>query len=69
MDPTLYESTNDVQNAGVSYILSEFADDLRKMFGKCMDIGCGPGNVTKNMLLPALDANTKLIGKGEITQR
>ncbi|RLU27157.1 hypothetical protein DMN91_000956 [Ooceraea biroi] len=60
--PTLYLSNTDLQNGKISYLISEFDEELMKMSGKCMDIGCGPGSITKELLLPALGANVKLIG-------
>jgi len=32
------------------------------MRGQCMDIGCGPGDLTKDILLPVLDSNSVLVG-------
>jgi hypothetical protein len=37
-----------------------------KMSGKCMNIGCGPGYATKEILLPVLHENAKVIGKKEV---
>jgi len=46
-------------------LINEFTEELTKMSGKCMDIGCGPGFATKKLLLPALHENAKMIGKKE----
>lgn len=62
-NPTVYASSNDLQKCSVSRLIDEFTDDLMKMSGKCMDIGCGPGDVTTNILLPSLDPNSVIIGK------
>ncbi|XP_067214415.1 juvenile hormone acid O-methyltransferase-like [Linepithema humile] len=62
VNPTDYASSDDLQRYNVSHLIDEFADDLIKMSGKCMDIGCGPGDVTKNFLLPSLDPNAVIIG-------
>jgi len=58
-----YVSCDNIQKRNVSRLIDEFADDLIKMSGKCMDIGCGPGDITKNILLPSLDPNATIIGK------
>jgi len=62
-NPANYVSCNNIQKRNVSRLIDEFADDLIKMSGKCMDIGCGPGDITKNILLPSLDPNAIMIGK------
>jgi len=62
-NPANYASSDDTQRRSVSYLIEEFADDLIKISGKCMDIGCGPGSITKNILLPSLDPNATIIGK------
>lgn len=63
VNPTDYVSSDDLQKYNVSHLIDEFADDLIEMSGKCMDIGCGPGDVTSNILLPSLDPNAIIIGK------
>jgi len=61
-DPMKYVSRDDVQKHNVSRLVDEFADDLIKMSGKCMDVGCGPGDITNNILLPSLHPNAVIIG-------
>lgn len=63
VNPKLYASSNNVQTRNVQLLIEEFADDLRDMSGECMDIGCGPGNLTNDLLLPALHPNATMIGK------
>ncbi|KAL6424654.1 hypothetical protein ACFW04_009970 [Cataglyphis niger] len=46
----------------VSLLLDEFDKDLKNISGKCMDIGCGPGDITKDILLPFLGPNVTMIG-------
>ncbi|KAM0727980.1 Juvenile hormone acid O-methyltransferase [Formica fusca] len=46
----------------ISLLLNEFEKDLKHISGKCMDVGCGPGNITKDILLPFLDPNVTMIG-------
>lgn len=44
-------------------VIEEFKKELSEMNGKCIDIGCGPGNVTKNLILPKLSPEAELVGK------
>ncbi|EFN86143.1 Trypsin eta [Harpegnathos saltator] len=60
--PVTYASSNALQRYNVSAIVDEFADELGTMRGKCMDIGCGPGDITRNILLPVLHPKTTMIG-------
>ncbi|XP_012227039.1 juvenile hormone acid O-methyltransferase-like [Linepithema humile] len=61
-DPEKYALTDDLQKSKVTNLIDEYADDLINMSGKCMDIGCGPGDITKELLLPALDSKAEIIG-------
>jgi juvenile hormone acid methyltransferase len=63
MNPANYASSNDQQRKNVLHLIDEFSEDLIKICGKCMDIGCGPGDITNNILLPSLDQNAVIIGK------
>ncbi|XP_012227383.1 juvenile hormone acid O-methyltransferase [Linepithema humile] len=51
-----------LQRRNSSFIIEEFEDDFKGMSGKCMEIGCGYGDTTKDILLPALDPNAVIIG-------
>ncbi|XP_067212840.1 juvenile hormone acid O-methyltransferase-like [Linepithema humile] len=62
VNPNDYASFDDFQRYNVSRLIDEFADDLIKMSGKCMDIGCGPGDITNDILLSSLDPNAVIIG-------
>ncbi|XP_012231895.1 juvenile hormone acid O-methyltransferase-like [Linepithema humile] len=62
VNPKDYASSDDIQRYNVSRLIDEFADDLKKISGKCMDIGCGPGDVTNDILLSSLDPNAIIIG-------
>ncbi|XP_025269751.1 juvenile hormone acid O-methyltransferase-like [Camponotus floridanus] len=62
MNAKEYASCNDVQKQHVLNLIDEFEEDIAQMSGKCMDIGCGPGDITKNILLPALNSNAVIIG-------
>ncbi|XP_018366787.1 PREDICTED: juvenile hormone acid O-methyltransferase-like [Trachymyrmex cornetzi] len=62
VNPAKYASSNGIQKHSASIVIKEFAKDLKSMSGTCMDIGCGPGDITSNMLLPSLDSNAVMIG-------
>jgi len=54
---------NTMQRRDAQDIIDEFCPELKKMRGKCLDIGSGPGDVTKEMLLPILPHDAEIIGK------
>ncbi|XP_070166115.1 juvenile hormone acid O-methyltransferase-like [Polyergus mexicanus] len=62
VEPTQYVSFDNVARNNISLLLNEFDKDLKNISGKCMDVGCGCGDTTKNILLPSLDPNTIMIG-------
>ncbi|KAM0727919.1 Juvenile hormone acid O-methyltransferase [Formica fusca] len=62
VDPTRYILFNSLCRDNVSLLLNEFDKDLKNISGKCMDVGCGPGDITKDILLPFLDPNVTMIG-------
>jgi len=61
--PSTYVSNNKLQREKAINLIEEFKEDLKNISGKCMDIGCGPGDVTKEIILPALHPNAVVIGK------
>lgn len=67
--PKDYKMSNKVQKYRISFIIEEFAEDLVNICGKCMDVGCGCGDVTNDFLLPALGSNAQIIGKRIINCR
>jgi len=62
-NPRIYSEFDKVQKIRILSIIEEFGEDLMNIRGKCMDIGCGPGDITKDFLLPSLDSNAQIIGK------
>ncbi|XP_032688155.1 juvenile hormone acid O-methyltransferase-like [Odontomachus brunneus] len=62
VNPVKYTQTNNLSHSGVQHLLHEFEEELLRMSGKCIDIGCGPGDVTRYTLLPALHPNAVVIG-------
>ncbi|XP_070150520.1 juvenile hormone acid O-methyltransferase-like [Polyergus mexicanus] len=62
MKPKEYVSFDKLQKCKVLNLMDEFEEELIQMSGKCMDIGCGPGDITKYILLPALNPNAVIIG-------
>ncbi|KYN07917.1 Putative methyltransferase 235L [Cyphomyrmex costatus] len=61
-NPKVYSEFDKVQKNRISSIIEEFGEDLINIHGKCMDIGCGPGDITKEFLLPSLGSNAHIIG-------
>ncbi|XP_018347583.1 PREDICTED: juvenile hormone acid O-methyltransferase-like [Trachymyrmex septentrionalis] len=57
-----YITNNKLQREKAFAITDEFNEYLKNISGKCIDIGCGPGDVTKDIILPALDPNAEVIG-------
>ncbi|XP_050463223.1 juvenile hormone acid O-methyltransferase-like [Cataglyphis hispanica] len=62
MNPKEYASSNMLQRSNVSNLIDEFEEELIQISGKCMDVGCGPGDITKDILLPALNPNAVILG-------
>ncbi|XP_029664887.1 juvenile hormone acid O-methyltransferase-like [Formica exsecta] len=62
IQPKGYVSSNKLQKCNVLNLIDEFEQELTQMSGKCMDVGCGPGDITKYILLPALNPNAVIIG-------
>ncbi|KAL6262963.1 hypothetical protein P5V15_005751 [Pogonomyrmex californicus] len=62
INPSMYVENNKLQKEKALALINEFSENLKNISGKCMDIGCGPGDVTKNIFLPALNSNAVVIG-------
>jgi len=57
-----YAHASSMQYQDAQDILNEFNCELSKMRGKCIDIGSGPGNITKKML-HVLPHDAKIVGE------
>ncbi|XP_014467224.1 PREDICTED: serine protease hepsin-like [Dinoponera quadriceps] len=62
VNPAKYASSDAILKRNVMALMDEFEEELKTMSGKCMDIGCGPGDITKNITLPSLDKSAVMIG-------
>ncbi|XP_018044977.1 PREDICTED: juvenile hormone acid O-methyltransferase-like [Atta colombica] len=62
VNPAKYISSNEMQKCIISRVIKEFIKNLKSISGICMDVGCGPGDITNNILLPSLDLNSVIIG-------
>ncbi|XP_043266532.1 juvenile hormone acid O-methyltransferase [Venturia canescens] len=57
-----YAVSNDLQRRDALDTIEEFADEIASMHGRCLDIGCGPGIATKDIILPRLPSDAVLTG-------
>ncbi|CAL1676818.1 unnamed protein product [Lasius platythorax] len=57
-----YVADSSMQYRDTSDLVDEFSRELSQMEGKCLDIGCGPGRITKEMLLTLLPEESKIVG-------
>ncbi|XP_012270475.1 juvenile hormone acid O-methyltransferase [Orussus abietinus] len=66
MDPVLdciaYAKAHDLQRRDATDLIEEFAKEISKMGGKCVDIGAGPGDVTADLVLPRLKKDAVIVG-------
>ncbi|XP_072766148.1 juvenile hormone acid methyltransferase isoform X1 [Anoplolepis gracilipes] len=60
--PEDYIAGSSMQYRDTKHLIEEFKNELMQMHGKCLDIGCGPGQVTKEILLPLLPDDAEVIG-------
>lgn len=63
MNATNYINANVMQRESAKNIMEEFSNELSMIRGKCIDIGSGPGDVTKELLLPRLQSDVTVVGK------
>lgn len=66
---TINVSNNKLQTEKAIKFIEEVEEDLKNISGKCMDVGCGLGDVTKEIILPTLCPNTVVIGKKIIVKK
>ncbi|XP_011309376.1 lovastatin nonaketide synthase-like [Fopius arisanus] len=57
-----YAETNAIQFRHVAELVDEFPKEFKKMKGRIIDIGCGPGNITRDVLLPNVDKDAVIVG-------
>ncbi|KAK2580687.1 hypothetical protein KPH14_007785 [Odynerus spinipes] len=57
-----YLNANKLQYRDTSEIVEEFDKEIGEMRGRCVDIGCGPGDVTTELILPKLPRDALLVG-------
>ncbi|XP_053981045.1 juvenile hormone acid O-methyltransferase [Hylaeus anthracinus] len=57
-----YVNTSKLQYQDAIDIIDEFHKEISETRGKCIDVGCGPGDVTKNLLLPKLPSGVEVVG-------
>ncbi|XP_076239148.1 juvenile hormone acid methyltransferase [Calliopsis andreniformis] len=60
--PEMYANRSKLQYLDAKDIVEEFEKELSEMEGKCIDIGCGPGNVTMDLILRRLSPEVELVG-------
>ena len=58
-----YIKAHKLQTRDAADIIEEFSDEIYQMQGRCIDIGCGPGTLSKNLILHKLHPESVLIGK------
>ncbi|XP_023247693.1 juvenile hormone acid O-methyltransferase-like [Copidosoma floridanum] len=59
-----YMEAHELQAHEDADLIEEFSDELAKMTGKCIDIGCGPASVTRKLLMPRLPPNVHIVAVG-----
>ncbi|XP_076628284.1 juvenile hormone acid methyltransferase [Colletes latitarsis] len=57
-----YVNASKVQYQDAMDIIEEFDKEISETKGKCIDVGCGPGEVTKRLLLPKLPSGVEVVG-------
>lgn len=58
-----YNEAHLIQLRDACDFVEEFSDELGEMYGDCIDIGCGPGTVSRDLLLPKMPSSTMLTGE------
>jgi juvenile hormone acid methyltransferase len=61
-DPKLYDSNHGLQARDATKVLSEYIKSMSWKTGdRVLDLGCGPGSVTTQVLMPRLPADFGLL--------
>lgn len=61
--PALYMVAHEMQRRDADDFSDEYGDEIRKMSGRCLDIGSGPGDVTIDVILPRLNPDATIVCK------
>ncbi|XP_028982074.1 juvenile hormone acid O-methyltransferase isoform X1 [Diachasma alloeum] len=59
--PKEYAESNDLTYRDVDDLIKEFPEEFKKMKGRIIDVGCGPGNITKGLLLPNVEKDAVIV--------
>jgi len=66
--PKLFASCNDISIRDIPEVLSEYINSMSwKPGDRVLDVGCGPGRVTMEVLLPRLPADFGLLVGADIS--
>ncbi|XP_039964257.1 juvenile hormone acid O-methyltransferase-like [Bactrocera tryoni] len=60
--PNEYASTNATLNRNILELIGQFSEEFRNMKGRIIDIGCGPGNTTRDILVPCVGREAVIVG-------
>ncbi|XP_015127082.1 juvenile hormone acid O-methyltransferase [Diachasma alloeum] len=61
-NPEGYVRSMQLQYRDAREVIEEFAEEFKAMDGRIIDIGCGPGTVLKDLLLPKVGGNAIVVG-------
>jgi juvenile hormone acid methyltransferase len=65
----LYASCHDLQTRDATKVLSEYINAMSWKTGdRVLDLGCGPGNVTSQVLMPRLPADFGLLVGADVSR-
>ncbi|XP_011313412.1 uncharacterized protein [Fopius arisanus] len=60
--PKEYAATNATQIRNILELIGQFSEEFRNMNGHIIDIGCGPGNTTRDILVPCVGRDAVIVG-------
>ncbi|XP_049315230.1 juvenile hormone acid O-methyltransferase-like [Bactrocera dorsalis] len=60
--PNEYAATNATQIRNILELIGQFSEEFRNMNGRIIDIGCGPGNTTRDVLVPCVGREAVIVG-------